>query len=87
MKETKQQVINRLAADNLALREKNSILETELAFAKAKITEGDIRAKKLIKTVNRSAKPVDPTVLARREAMARAKALAMSGNTNVKVEF
>lgn len=111
MKETKQAIINRLAADNLALREQNSVLRTELAtanasyapaikvadelraevakltvelaFAKGKIAEGDIRARKLIKTVNRTRSAGIP---GRRAAMEAARIAAARSGHSVKVE-
>lgn len=67
MKGTKlelQQTINRLAADNQYLREKNSELQ-------AKLEEADHRARKLIASRNHG----NPT---RRAAMEAARALAMS---------
>lgn len=82
MKETKQQVINRLAADNQALREKNSVLETELAFARSRLNEADHRARKLI----RSANIVRNTQTSERRAqMEAAKARAMALGTVTKV--
>lgn len=52
-KETKAAAIQRLAKDNLALREQLSVLTTELAFARAKLNDADIRARRLIASANR----------------------------------
>lgn len=98
MKETKQQVINRLAADNLALREKlstyvpfeqyndmhNELLRVnqELAFLRSKLNEADHRARKLIRAHNITR---STEVSERRKAMEAAKARAMATGENVVV--
>ncbi len=82
MKETKQQVINRLANDNLALRTQNSVLTTELAFARSKLNEADIRARRLIASSNRVR---STEVSDRKRAMEAAKLNAMSTGRVSKV--
>jgi hypothetical protein len=82
VKETKQQVINRLAADNQALREINSRLTTELAFANARLNEADHRARKLIRSANIQR---NTETSARRAQMEAAKARAMALGTVTKV--
>lgn len=98
MKETKQQAINQLAADNLALREKlatyvpfeqynnmhNELLRVnkELAFANARLNEADHRARKLIRSANIQR---NTQTSERRLALEAAKAKAMATGSVVKV--
>lgn len=96
MKETMRQTIQRLAADNKVLREKNSALSTdwanavnkcnelntELSYAKARLNEADHRARKLIRSANivRNTQTSE-----RRLALEAARAKAMATGSVVKV--
>lgn len=72
-----QQHINRLTAENVDLREKNSVLTTENQFLRTKLSDADHRARKLIAQTNRQHGDSE-----RRAQMAAARERAMkSGHT------
>ena len=74
-----QQHVNRLTADNLALREKLSVLSTENTFLREKLAERDHLARRLIGANNRAV-----NASPRRKAMDAAKAEAKRLGTTVK---
>jgi hypothetical protein len=77
MKETLRKSIQRLASENLALREKLSVLATDNHTLRTKLAERDHLARKLISRHNHGTSP-------RRLAMEAARKEAMSTGKAVK---
>lgn len=75
-----QQHINRLTAENVDLREKNSVLTTENQFLRTKLADADHRARKLIAQTNRQHGDSE-----RRAAMMAAREAAMKTGRTVLV--